>query len=92
MYVPVVNLSVKDNKKQSNFLAKNLKCQCFGMDITQKVRIKIRQISTCFLESNFVGANQFFLLVIQTKITTQKGIKLKEIILKISMTKSLIMI
>ena len=45
LYVPVVTLSVKRNQKLSNFLANDLKDQCNGMNIKQKVRIKIRKTS-----------------------------------------------
>ena len=42
LYVPVVTLSARDNQ---NFLAKDLKDQFIGMNIKQKARIKIRQMS-----------------------------------------------
>ena len=51
-------------KNYQNFLAKNLKDQLIGMNIKQKVRIKIRQkILDIFFEPNFVGVNKFFVLV-----------------------------
>ena len=42
LYVPVFTLSAKDNQKLSYFLAKDLKDQCIGTNIKQKVRIKAR--------------------------------------------------
>ena len=51
-------------KNYQNFLAKNLKDQLIGMNIKQKVRIKIRQkILDIFFEPNFVGVNKFVVLV-----------------------------
>ena len=45
LYAPAVTLSTKDNQNLSNFLANNLKVQCIGMNIKQKMMIKIRQTS-----------------------------------------------
>ena len=45
LYVPVVTLSAKDNQKLSNLLAKDLRNQFIGLNIKQKVRIKIRQMN-----------------------------------------------
>ena len=45
LYVPVIILSVKTIKNYQNFSAKNLKDQCVEMNIKQKVRIRIRQMS-----------------------------------------------
>ena len=46
LYVPVVTLSERDNaKNHQNFLAKDLKDQIIGLNIQQKMRIKIRQIN-----------------------------------------------
>ena len=42
LYVPVVTLSVRDSKKLSKLLRKDLKDQFTGMNIKQKVRIKIQ--------------------------------------------------
>ena len=42
---PVVILSARDNKNYQNFLVKDLKDQFIGMDIKQKVRIKIQQMN-----------------------------------------------
>ena len=43
--VPVVTLAAKDNQNIQNLLTKDLKDQCVGMNIKQKVRIKIRQMN-----------------------------------------------
>ena len=45
LQVPVVALSAKDNQNYQNFLTKNLKDQIIGVNIKQKVRIKLQQIS-----------------------------------------------
>ena len=42
LYVPVVTLSARDSKKLSKLLRKDLKDQFTGMNIKQKVRIKIQ--------------------------------------------------
>ena len=42
LYVPVVTLSARDNQNYQNFLAKDLKDQLIGMNIKQKVRIKLQ--------------------------------------------------
>ena len=44
-YVPIVSLSAKDNQNCQIFLVNGLIDQCIGMNIKQKVRIKIRGIS-----------------------------------------------
>ena len=45
LYFPVVTLSTRDNQKLSNFLAKDLKDQFIGMNLKQKVGIKIHQMN-----------------------------------------------
>ena len=46
LYVPAVTLSAKDTTKNyQNFIVKDLKDQSIGMNIKQKVRIKIRQMN-----------------------------------------------
>ena len=45
-YIPVIILSAKDNQNISNFLPKDLKDQFIGMNVKQKKRIKIQQLST----------------------------------------------
>ena len=44
LYVPVVTLSARENQKY-NFLTKDLKDQFVGMNIKQKVRLKLQQMS-----------------------------------------------
>ena len=59
LYVPVVTVSAKDNQKLSKlFLAKDLKDQFIGMNIKQKMSIKIRQTSIDVL------SNQILLVLI----------------------------
>ena len=45
LYVPLITLSAKDNGKLSKRLSKGLKDQCIGMNIKQKLRIKIQHNS-----------------------------------------------
>ena len=42
LYVPVVTLSARDNQKLSKLLSKGFERSVIGMNIKQKVRIKIR--------------------------------------------------
>ena len=42
LYVPSVALSEKYNQKQSKLLSKRLKDKCIGMNIKQKMKIKMR--------------------------------------------------
>ena len=54
----------KTTKNYQNILAKDLKDECIGMNIKQKVKIKIWQKEyRYFLESNFVGVNRLFVLI-----------------------------
>ena len=46
LYVSLITLSAKDNGKLSKRLSKELKDQCIGMNIKQKLRIKIQHNST----------------------------------------------
>ena len=64
LYVPVVTLSARDNKKLSKFLSKGFersvywneyKTKCDNKNTTNEFRF--------FLESNFVGVNRLFVLV-----------------------------
>ena len=50
LYLLVITLLTKDKKIKSyqNLLAKGLKYQCIGMNIKQKMRIKIWQIQQIF--------------------------------------------
>ena len=45
LYLPVVVLSAKGNQNYQNFLTKDLKDQIIGVNIKQKVRIKLQQMS-----------------------------------------------
>ena len=45
LYVPVVNVSARDNQKYQNFLENDLKDQFIGMNVKQKEMIKIWQIN-----------------------------------------------
>ena len=45
LYVSLITLSAKDNGKLSKRLSKELKDQCIGMNIKQKLRIKIQHNS-----------------------------------------------
>ena len=53
----------KTTKKYKNFLAKDLKDQCSGMNIKQKVRVKIWQTSIDVFYNEAIGVNRLFLLV-----------------------------
>ena len=61
----MVTLSTKDNQNHQNSLAKGLKDQFTEMNMKQKLRIKMRQISIdlFFLISIFVGVNGLLLLI-----------------------------
>ena len=50
-------------KNYQNVLAKDFKDQFIGMNIKQKVRIKIQQMNSDKIKSNFVGVNRLFVLV-----------------------------
>ena len=45
LYVPVVNVSARDNQKYQDFLENDLKDQFIGMNVKQKEMIKIWQIN-----------------------------------------------
>ena len=45
LHVPVVTLSAKDNQKLSKLLSKGFDRRFTGMNIKQKLRIKIQQMS-----------------------------------------------
>ena len=45
LYLPVVVLSAKGNQNYQNFLTKDLKDQIIGVNIKEKVRIKLQQMS-----------------------------------------------
>ena len=48
LYVPVTTLSAKDYQNYQNFLVKDLEDQFIGMNIKQKVIIKIQQTNLDF--------------------------------------------
>ena len=50
-------------KNYQNVLAKDFKDQFIGMNIKQKVKIKIQQMNSDKIKSNFVGVNRLFVLV-----------------------------
>ena len=53
-YVSIVTLLVRDNKNYQKILAKDLKDQFIGMNIKQKVRIKIQQINIDILSNQML--------------------------------------
>ena len=60
-YVPVVTLLVKCNKKLSRLLRKRFKNPCIGMNIKQKVRIKIQQVNVDIVSSEILlGSIDYF--------------------------------
>ena len=50
LIVSLVTLSAKDNENYQKSLSKGFKGQCIGINIKQKVRIKIQQISIDILD------------------------------------------
>ena len=74
-YVPVVTLSARDNQK---LLANDLKNQLIGMNIKQKVIIKIQQTNLdFFLNRIFLGVNRLFVLVYTNQDAASKRFKAK---------------
>ena len=72
-YVPVVTLSARDNQK---LLPKDLKDQLTGMNIKQKVIIKIQQTNLdFFLNRIFFGVNRLFVLVYRNQDAASKIFK-----------------
>ena len=56
LYVPIVTLSAKTTKSNKDFLAKDLKDLCIGIDIKQKVTIKTQQTNKdIFLNNRLFG-------------------------------------
>ena len=45
LYVPIVTFSAKTIKSYQNFVARDLKDKCVGVNIRQKERIKMQQMS-----------------------------------------------
>ena len=69
-------LSKKKKKTIKNFLAKDLKVQCIGMNIKQKVRIKNTTYECIYLlETNFVGLDRFFVLLYSNQDDNNKMFK-----------------
>ena len=64
LYVPVATLLARDNQNLSKLISKNLKDQFIGMNIKQKVRIKIQKISIdIFLDQILLELIDSFFLV-----------------------------
>ena len=78
-YVLVVTLSTRINQKLLKLLSMDLKDQFIGMNIKQKMIIKIPQKNLdYFLESYFVGVNRLFLLVYSNEDVASKTFKSKK--------------
>ena len=68
-------------KNYEHFLEKDLKDQFTGMDIKQKVRIKIRQMNIDIFSNQILLESIYYLfLFIQIKMSILKYLKLKDII------------
>ena len=81
LYIPIVTLSAKDNRKISKLLRKRFeRSVCWNEYKTKNENKNAINEYRCFLESNFVGVNRLFLLVIQIKMAMLKDLKLKYII------------
>ena len=64
LYVPVVNLSAKDNQKLWKLLSKRFQRSVYWNECKTKSDNKNTSDEyRCFLESNFVGVNRLFALV-----------------------------
>ena len=67
-------------KNYYNFLAKDLKDQFTGMNIKQKVRIKMRQMNiNIFSNQILLESTDYLFLFIQIKITILAYLKLEDI-------------
>ena len=67
-------------KNYYNFLAKDLKDQFTGMNIKQKVRIKMRQMNiNIFSNQILLESTNYLFLFIQIKITILAYLKLEDI-------------
>ena len=64
-------------RNHQNFLAKDLKDQCIGINIKQKVKTKIRHEYRYFLESNFERVNRFFVLIYSNQGDNAKRFKVR---------------
>ena len=68
-------------KNYRNFLAKDLKDQFIGMNIKQKVRIKLHQINLdIFSNQTLLESIVYLFQFIQIKMTILKDLKLEDII------------
>ena len=81
LYVPVVNLSARDNKKLSKLFGRVFE----GSVYLNEYRTNSENKNTtndyrCFLKSNFVGVNRLLFQVIQIKMPILKDLKLNNII------------
>ena len=74
LYLPVVNLSTRDNQNYQNFLAEDFKDQFIGMNIKQKVKMKIQQMNIDIF-SNEIWVNRLFVLVYSNQDDNSKKFK-----------------
>ena len=80
----------RQSKPNKNFLAEALKDYCIEMNIKQKVRIKIQQMSiNIFLNQTLQELANYLFWLIQIKMAFEKGIKPEYIVYYIlSITKN----
>ena len=77
MYLPVLTLSVRDNQ---NFFEKDLKDQFIGMNIKQKVKIKLRETNLdIFTNQTLLETIDCLVYFFETKMLFLKGLKLNGI-------------
>ena len=94
LYVSVVNLIAKDNQNYQNFLAKDSKDQCIQMNMKQKVRIEIWQLSLgIFSNENlllkFTDCLFCFFQIKITKSIKPKDFSYRKVLLKVTMPSSM---
>ena len=65
----------KATKNYQNWLAKDLKNQCIGINIKQKRKENTTNESTYFIELNFVLVNRFFALIYSNQDSNSKRFK-----------------
>ena len=75
LYVSAVTYLQKATKSYQNVLVKSCKDQCIRINLKQKVKIKARQTSAYYFESNFSGVNRFFMLVYSNQDDNPKRYK-----------------
>ena len=81
LYVPIVTLSARGNKKLSELLSKGFKRLVYWNEYKTKSENKnITNEYRYFLKSNLVGVTRLFVLSIQIKMIILKDLKLKNII------------